>query len=328
LASSGCSRFGALIAPLSFAFAFAAATLCGAQQTSSVAGRVVKPGGDSVVAVPDARVTLHRVGTDHAGPVDSALTGAAGSYRFTYKRTGASDAIYFVSSSHDGIAYFSQPLKPGETDGDDAEIVVFDTTSRHVPVTIRGRHLIVSRPAGDGTRTVTEVFELSNDTSVTRVSPNDSPAGAVWSSIVPSGAISPVVADGDIPAAAVRFADSRVLVYSPMAPGMKQLAFHYDLPSDAFPLNVPLEHGAVVLEVLVEDSVATAAGARLKAVAPVAIQGHEFRRYLASDVPVNAVAVVSVPEVKQPPALYFVAGLTLVIGGAMTLTLARALRRR
>jgi hypothetical protein len=38
--------------------------------------------------------------------------------------------------------------------------------------------------------------------------------------------------------------------------------------------------------------------------------------------------VISVPEVKKPPALLFVAGLTLLIGGAMTATLARALRRR
>jgi hypothetical protein len=109
---------------------------------------------------------------------------------------------------------------------------------------------------------------------------------------------------------------------------MKQLAFHYDLPSSAFPLRVPMQRGAVVLEVLLEDPTGTATGARLKAVAPVTIEGHQFRRYLAGDVPVNAVAVISVPEPKQPPALLFVAGLTLVIGGAMTFTLARALRRR
>jgi len=307
--------------------ALSVVAVCGAQEVSSVAGRVVKPGGDSVVAVRQAWVTLHRVGTDHAGPMDSTHTGAAGYYAFTYKRAGASDAIYFVSSSHDGIAYFSHPLKGGHEAGDDAEIVVFDTTSRPIPVTIRGRHLIVSRPSSEGTRTVTEVFELSNDTSVTRVAPNESPAGAVWSSAIAAHASNPVVGDGDIPAAAVRFAGSRVLVYAPMAPGMKQLAFHYDLPADAFPLSVPLERGAVVFEVLVEDSVATASGARLRAVASVAIEGHEFRRYLAKDVPADAVAVVSVPEAKKPPALLFVAGLTLLIGGAMTAALARALRR-
>lgn len=324
MASFGCSNFPAVLAPLVFVIA----AVSGAQTTSSVSGRVVKPGGDSVVAVRNTWVTLHRVGTDHAGPVDSAHTGDSGGYAFAYKRTGANDAIYFVSSSHDGVAYFSHPLNPGHERGDDAEIVVFDTTSRPIPVTIRGRHLIVSRPASDGTRTVTEVFELSNDTSVARVAANETPAGAVWSSIIPSSAMTPVVADGDIPAAAVRFENSRVLVYAPFAPGMKQLAFHYDVPADAFPLKVPLERGAVVLEVLVEDSVATASGAKLRAVAPVAIEGHEFRRYLAADVPANAVAVVSVPDVKKPPALLFVAGLTLVIGGAMTMTLARALRRR
>ena len=293
-----------------------------------MAGRVVKPGGDSVVAVRDAWVTLHRVGTDHAGPLDSTRTGDTGHYAFTYKRTGATDAIYFVSSSHEGVAYFSQPLNAGRESGGDGEIVVFDTTSRPVPMTVRGRHLIVSRPASDGARTVTEVFELSNDSSVTRVAPNDSPGGAVWSSIIPTDANGPVVADGDIPAAAVRFVGARALVYAPFAPGMKQLAFHYDLPADAFPLKVPLEHGAAVLEVLVEDPTASASGARLRAVAPVALEGHDFRRYLASDVPKNAVAIVTVPEVKQPPALLFVAGLTLLIGGAMTVTLARALRRR
>ncbi len=322
MASSGFRIFGALLAPL------ALAAVCRAQETSTVAGRVVKPGGDSVVAVRNAWVTLHRVGTDHAGPVDSTHTGDAGYYAFTYKRTGAGDAIYFVSSSHDGVAYFSHPLNARRESGDDTEIVVFDTTSHAIPVAIRGRHIIVSRPASDGMRTVTEVFELSNDTSVTRVAPNESPAGAVWSAIMPSSATSPVVADGDIPAAAVRFADSRVLVYAPFAPGMKQLAFHYDLPADAFPLKVPLERGAVVLEVLMEDSAATVSGARLRAVAPVAIEGREFRRYLASDAPANAVVVVNVPDVRQPPALLFVAGLTLLIGGAMTVTLARALRRR
>lgn len=302
--------------------------VCGAQESSSVAGRVIKPGGDSVVAVADAWVTLHRVGTDHAGPVDSTRTSSAGRYSFTYKRTGVSDAIYFVSSSHDGVAYFSHPLNAGDEKGDDAEIVVFDTTSHRVPMTIRGRHLIVSRAAPDGLRTVTEVFEISNDSSVTRVAPNESDGAAVWSSVLPSGASAPVVADGDIPAAAVRFANSRALVYAPFAPGMKQLAFHYDLPADAFPLKIPFDNAAVVFEVLVEDPTGTATGARLAAVSPVVIEGHQFRRYLASDVPANAVAMVSVPEVKQPPALLYVAGLTLLIGGAMTVTLARALRRR
>ncbi len=281
-----------------------------------------------MIAVSDAWVTLHRVGTDHAGPVDSTRTGPAGNYTINYRRTGATDAIYFVASSHDGVAYFSHPLTARKESGPDAEIVVFDTTSRPIPVTVRGRHLIISRASSDGTRTVTEVFELSNDTSVTRIAPNESAAAAVWSSLIPAKAMNPAVSDGDVPAAAVRFADASVLMYAPLAPGIKQLAFHYDLPSDAFPLHVRIERGAVVLEVLAEDSAAMVSGARLRAVPPVAIERHQFHRYLAGDVPPNAVVVIDLPDVKQPPALYFVAGLTLVIGGAMTIALARALRRR
>lgn len=327
MASSGSRIWGALAAPVALV-ALLLATGAGAQESSRVTGRVVKPGGDSVVAIVDTRVTLHRVGTDHAGPLDSTHTSASGKYSFTYHRTGADDAIYFVSSSRDGVAYFSNPLTAGDDRGNDGEIVVFDTTSRPIPFTIRGRHVVVSRAAPDGLRTVTEVFEISNDSSVTRTAPNESVASAVWSTIIPVDASAPVVADGDIPAAAVRIADSRVLVYAPFAPGMKQLAFHYDLPTSAFPLRVPIQYGAVVLEVLIEDPTGTASGARLKPVAPVAIEGHQFRRYLAGDVPANAVALISVPEPKQPPELLFVAGLTLVIGGAMTFALARALRRR
>lgn len=327
MASSGSRIWGALAAPVALV-ALLLATGAGAQESSSVTGRVVKPGGDSVVAIADTRVTLHRVGTDHAGPLDSTHTSASGKYSFTYHRTGADDAIYFVSSSRDGVAYFSNPLTAGDDIRNDGEIVVFDTTSRPIPFTIRGRHVVVSRAAPDGLRTVTEVFEISNDSSVTRTAPNESVASAVWSTIIPADASAPVVADGDIPAAAVRIADSRVLVYAPFAPGMKQLAFHYDLPASAFPLRVPIQYGAVVLEVLIEDPTGTASGARLKPVAQVAIEGHQFRRYLAGDVPANAVAVISVPEPKQPPELLFVAGLTLVIGGAMTFALARALRRR
>ena len=289
---------------------------------------MVKPGGDSVVSVTGAWVTLHRVGTDHAGPVDSVRTAGGGRYHFDYRRTGATDAIYFVSSSHDGVAYFSHPLQPGIESGDDAEIVVFDTTSGRVPITIRGRHLIISRTSSDGARTVTEVFELSNDSSVTKVARGESASGAVWSSLIPSQATNAVVSDGDVPAAAVKFADSRALVFAPLAPGMKQLAFHYDLPADAFPLHVPLEHGAVVFEVLTEDSTASVSGARLRAVPPVAIEGRKFRRYLAGDVAPNAVAIIGVPDVARPPALLFVASITLMFGGAMTFALARALRRR
>lgn len=305
------------------------ATLGGsAAAQSRVMGRVVNPGADSMIAVPDAWVTLHRVGTDHAGPLDSTRTGASGRFTFSYSRDGSDDAIYFVSSSHGGVAYFTRPLHEGVDSGDDTEITVFDTTSRPIPVSVRGRHFIVSRPDHDGNRIVTEVFDLSNDTSVTRIARDESVSGAVWGSILPSGARNPDVSDGDIPAAAVKFAEGRALVYAPFSPGIKQLAFRYTVNEDDFPLTEPLERPTSVLEVLLEDPMARVEVPGLRQVASVAVSGREFRRFLAQDVPASAVLKVTVPKSEQSLSTWFAAGLTLVIGGAMTWALARALRRR
>lgn len=295
---------------------------------SRVMGRVVKPGGDSIVPVADSWVTLHRVGTDRAGPLDSTRTAANGHFTFNYPRSGADDAIYFVSSSHGGVAYFTRPLREGVDSGDDTEIMVFDTTSRPVRVTVRGRHVVISRADPNGTRSVTEVFDLSNDSSLTRTARNESVEGAVWESILPSGATAPVVNDGDVPAAAVRFDQGRALVYAPFSPGIKQLAYRYTVPEGAFPLSVPLERATSVLEVLLEDPSARAVLPGLRQMPPVAVDGREFRRFIAQDVTAASVLTIQVPEVAQPLATWFAAGLTLVIGGVMTWALARALRRR
>lgn len=295
---------------------------------SRVSGRVVKPGGDSIVVVPHTWVTLHRVGPDRAGPLDSTRTSGSGHYDFRYTRSGSGDALYFVSSSYGGVAYFTQPLPSGDASEADAEIVVFDTTSRAVPVSIRGRHVIVSRAQPGGGRTVTEVFDLSNDSSLTRVAHGDSPDGAVWASILPAKATRPNVADGDVPPAAVRFADGRALIYAPMAPGMKQLVYSYTLPDDAFPLTLPLERATSILEVLLEEPAARVEAPGLRQLQTANVDGRQFRRFLAQDVPAGTVMKLTVPETSQPVATWLAAALTLVIGGAMTWALARALRRR
>lgn len=295
---------------------------------SRVTGRVIKPGGDSVVAVGNAWVTLHRVGTDRAGPLDSTRTRPDGRFTFRYQRTGADDAIYFVSSSHGGVAYFTQPLHEGVDSSDDTDIMVFDTTSRPVHVTVRGRHVVIGAADPQGKRTVTEVFDLSNDTSLTRVARNERADGAVWQVILPSGAQTPMVNDGDVPAAAVRFDQGRALVFAPFSPGIKQLAYRYTVDEGAFPLKIPLERATSVLELLLEDPSARAEVPGLRQMPPVAVQGRQFRRFIAQDVPAASVLTVDVPKVAQPLATWFAAGLTLVIGGAMTWALARALKRR
>jgi hypothetical protein len=279
-----------------------------------------------MIVIPNHWVTLHRVGTDSAGPLDSTRTSAAGTYAFTFRRTGAENAVYFVSASYGGVAYFTQPLPPGVTSGDDAEISVFDTTSKPVPMSVRGHHMVIGEPLGGGMRQVTEVYEIANDSSVTRVAANESADGAVWSAILPAGATQPSVGEGDIPAGAVRFDRGRALVYAPLAPGIKQFVMNYALPADAFPLALPLQHATSVMELLLEEPAASARG--IREVRAVNVQGRQFRRYLAADMPASAVLTITVPESKSQINPWYMAGLTVVIGGAMTGALARAVRRR
>ncbi|MFL5558125.1 MAG: hypothetical protein ACJ794_05780 [Gemmatimonadaceae bacterium] len=295
-----------------------------------VSGRIVRPGASKMDAVSGAWVVLHRVGPDRAGPLDSTLSDARGRYSFNYVRSGSDDAIYFVSASYDGIAYFTPPLADGNVTGDDGEITVFDTTSRPVPVSLRGHHVVVSAADANARRSIVEVYDLSNDSSVTRVAIGDTPEGATWRTHITPAATDFKVSQGDISSAAVTYANGVVSVFAPLAPGTKQLSFSYSLPAKSFPLKLPLERETGIYEIMIEEKAGSVTGPHLKEVDPVTVDDRNFRRFLASDMPENSVAVIDLPA---PPSTrtidprYLVA-ITLVIGGSMVLALAQALRRR
>jgi len=281
-------------------------------------------------AVPGAWVVLHRVGPDRAGPVDSVLSDSRGRYSFKYTRTGSDAAIYFVSASHDGIAYFTPPLPEGKVSGDDGEITVFDTTSSRVPLSLRGHHVVISSADANARRSIVEVYDLSNDSSVTRVAAGESPDAATWQTHISPSASDFKVGQGDVSAAAVSLANGVVSVFAPLAPGIKQLSFSYSLPAKSFPLKLPLEKETGIYEIMIEEKAGSVTGPHLSEVDPVTVDDRNFRRFLASDMPENSVAIIDLPA---PPASrsidprYLVA-ITLAIGGSMVLALAQALRRR
>jgi hypothetical protein len=293
-----------------------------------VDGKVIRPGRGRMDPVAGTWVTLHRVGTDRQSPLDSARTDARGRYSFRYLRTGRDDAIYFVSASYDGIAYFSSPLQSASVTGTDAEITVFDTTSRHVPITVRGHHLVFSSVDENAMRSVTEVYDLANDSSVTKIASGTGPAQAVWSARMLPGATGPAVREGDFPAAAVAFDRDRVALFAPLAPGLKQLAFEYSLPAKSFPLSVPTLEPTSVFEVMLEEKAGTATGSRLKEVVSVTFDQRSFRRFLASDVPVNSVATIDLPASPRAVDSRYLVALTIALGGVMIAVLAWALRRQ
>ena len=299
------------------------------QGPQHVAGQVVRPGKAQMLPVSGVWVTLHRVGTDHAAPLDSVRADNAGHYAFDFRRTGDPGAIYFVSASYGGVAYFTRPLDHSIVTGDAAEVAVFDTTSGPVPIGIRGHHIVVSAVDVNGQRSITEVYEIANDSSVTRV-PSSSGAQPVWSAILPGGSRSFQVTQGDVPAAAIKFDNGRAKVFAPIAPGLKQIAITYTVPAASFPLSLPLEKETQILEVLIEDEKGTVTAPKLRETAPVALEKRNFRRFVGPDVPANSVVTIDLPA---PPKNVdidprFMVALTVLIGGAMVFALARALKRR
>jgi hypothetical protein len=282
----------------------------------TVAGRVLVQRDSAAAPLAGAWVTLHRVAEDASGPLDSARTDARGAFAFRYRATGTDEAIYFVSTRYGGVAYFTRPLRAASVTGEDAEIAVFDTTSAAVPPTVRGRHLIVSAPEPNGARTVIEVFELSNDTSLTVVE-RPGTDGGVWSTPVPASARGFEVRAGEVPSDALALTAGRAVLHVPLAPGIKQLAFSYTLTDDAFPLTITTEAPTAVLEVLLEDARGSATGGRLVNVAPVTVEGRSFRRFLAQDLPRDTRIVVDVARAQPSWIRWLVPGILAVVGAAM-----------
>lgn len=244
------------------------------------------------VPVPGEWIVLHRVGTDRAAPLDSVRSGRDGRFRFRYSRTGDPQALYFVSARFEGIAYFSPPLRADTVRGEDADIIVYATTTDTSALRMQGRHLVVSA-ARAGDREVAEVFELENSSTRTIVA-RDSTA-PLWSIGLPDDARNPGVARGDVTAAAVVFREGRAELFAPISPGVRQLVLTYRVPLASTSLAIPVERDVAVLEVLLEEPRATVEGAGLREVAPAAIEDREFHRFLAQDAPANAVVRLTLP---------------------------------
>lgn len=296
-------------------------------EVRSVRGRVVRGGGAVARPLAGAWVVLHRVGTDRAAPLDSARTDAGGGYAFRYRPSGDSTALYFVSSTYGGIAYFSSPLRARSVSGEDAELVAYDTTSAPLDIRVRARHLVVSAPDSSGTRTVVEIFELSNDSSVTRVARGD--AGAVWESDLLDGARDARIGQTDFSPEAVRFAGGRARLFAPFAPGLKQVSFSYTVPAAARDFSLHVSSPSDVLEVLVEDPLARVEGGGLVASGPTTVSGRAYARFLGEDIPADAVVLVHAPS-RGPASNMQVRVFVIVaaLGAALLVGLARAMMRR
>ena len=292
-------------------------------QARRVTGRVLRPVADSMRGVEGSWVVLHRVATDHSGPLDSVRTARDGSFSMRYTPSGSPDAIYFVSATHAGIAYFSPPLDTAHA-VEAAELAVFDTTSAPVPIHVRGHHIVVTAPEEDGGREVVEVFELANDSTVTRVASDEVP---VWSTTLPDGAENVRIGQGDLSEDAIRTDGGRIRVYAPLAPGIKQLSYAYRLPGDAFPMTRPVEGRGALLEVLLEEPNATATAPGLSRVDPVSVESRAFNRFLAQEVTQGGVIRIETPRMAFLSRRAWIVAVVALIAAAMAFLLLRSNRR-
>lgn len=308
------------------------ASLEAQQAERIIEGRVVRPSGgsladESLVGVGGSWVVLHRVGRDVAGPLDSLRTRGDGSYAFRYRVTGDTSAVYFVSTSRGGVAYFTPPQREPVVRGGTAEIMVYDTTSAPIPITVRGRHVIVTAPdTTSNRRTIVEVYEVTNDSTVTRVAAGAE--GVTFDAPLPAGITAITGGEGDISNESMLVVDGRLHVSAPISPGLKQFSFFYEIPGTAEPFTFVVDADVPVVEVLVEDPRGTARGAGLVEVSPVEVEGRPFKRFLSENVGAGSTFIVTAPGADRGAGQLRVMLVVIAVGAAMLLGLGMAFLRK
>jgi hypothetical protein len=288
-----------------------------AAQTIPAAGAVLK--SDST-PVPGARVVLHQVGRSLQGPVDSTRADRHGRFRFAFRPD--TSGLYLLSARHSGIEYFSPPVHTNPERPDTAiRIIVYDTSST-APVSLEARHLVLTRPGEDGSRSVLDLLVLRNGGKRTRVAPDS--AGASWAGLLPPGTMGLELGESDVsPDAVTRRGDS-LIVGAPLAPGEKQVTVQYVIPAGSKDLELRFTE-PVPINVLAEEKDVVVSGGSLALADSQVVQGRFFRRWTGT-VPAGGRLRVALPSRARVPGWLLpslVAAVVLVLGGAGWYFLAR-----
>jgi hypothetical protein len=280
-------------------------------QTVPAQGLVLRPDSTPVAGV---RVVLHQVGRSRQGPLDSATTDRRGRFRFAFRPDTA--AVYLLSARFAGIEYFSTPVHTNPERPDTGmRIAVYDTSST-APVSVEARHLVLTRPGEDGSRSVLDLIVLRNDGQRTRISPDS--LRPSWSGPLPAGTIGFDLGESDVsPDAAFRVGDS-LLVTAPLAPGEKQITIQYLVPAGRQALELPFPQQVSNVNVLTEENDAVVSGGTLVLADSQVLQGRSFRRWTGA-VPAESALRITLPARARAPEWLLaalVAAVVLVLGGA------------
>ena len=293
------------------------------ERPAVAAGRVVRIDATDSVPAVGARVVLHRIGRTEQGPLDSALTDAAGRFRFSFPAD--TTALHILTARHAGIQYFSEPVGTNPAAPDTAIVLFVHDTAASAPVSLEARHVVISAPGPDGTRGVVELVTLRNAGPLTRVLADG--ASAVWTVRIPRAAIGFAVSDGDLSAGAVDRNEDSVLVRAPLAPGDRQVTFEYLLPASADRVIIPVDDSVAMLNLFIEEPDARVVAPMLtRADSATVIQGREFRRWTGAAAK-GAEVRIELPRPSRS-GRWALAGLVGAIGMALLLAAAGVFRRQ
>lgn len=260
-------------------------------------------------------MVLHRVGQSRQGPLDSTRSDGQGRFRFSYAPDTSS--FYLTSARYAGIEYFSAPLPSNpKVPRAPVSLMVYDTSSR-APVELEARHLVLTRPGEDGSRSVLDLIIIRNGGRLTRVAP-DTMTGS-WSVPLPRGTTGLQVQESDVSSEALRRSGDSLIIAAALAPGEKQLTLEYQVPSDRTSIELPLNRAGMPLNVLVEEPAVRVMAPGIVRADSQLIQNRSFRRWTGTVKSAGMLRLVLPGRQNGPPWLLaaLVGGLAvaLVAGG-------------
>ena len=275
-----------------------------------------------------ATVILHRVTMLVQGPIDSARLDAKGHYQLRIAAVD-STATYLISVLHDGVGYFSEPIRPtlsARGRGPTVDTLrVYDTLVGGPPLPVTKRLVSIALPKKDGSREVLEITVLSNPGEKTRIAADT--LHPVWTGLLPPGVLQFSVGQGDFSSEAVSRHGDTVGLYGAVQPGNgRQLAYSYLIPGGSSPFMLPVDHPLDALLLLLEDTTARVTGPGLRALGVRPLETRHFAEYQIDHVKPGALVAIEFPRApfhleSLVPLIAVLAG--LVLGGGFFLALRR-----
>lgn len=275
-----------------------------------------------------ATVILHRVTMLVQGPIDSTRVDARGRYRLRIAAVD-STATYLISVLHDGVGYFSSPIRPllfHPGAGPEIDTLrVYDTSVDGPPLTVTKRLVSIALPKKDGSREVLEIAVLSNPGETTRIAADT--LHPVWTGLLPPGVLQFSVGQGDFSSDAVTRHGDTVGLFGAVQPGSgRQLAYSYLIPGGSSPFTLPVDHPLDALLLLLEDTTARVTGPGVRALGVKPLEARHFAEYQIDKVKSGALVVIDFPRgsfrvESVIPVIAVLAG--LVLAGGLFLALRR-----